>query len=570
MPSSLSIDSPTPSRHPEFSGNSLYSSRNVNSQKLQKQTYTEPSFEDASEASLDYPSHHGWAPPQTGHGQHLSNVAVYDDTRGSSQYQRQSSVPIHHPLPRVPGRPAHKLNHYYDIEDNDEVRDIPIQNDSRDYDFHPTYSNENAEDALDDKMKRYLDIMVEKLGKKLEGSTKRNLTDAPVASTVGPKQAFDSLVQVTPIQDRHSYSNAQRSDPVIPSPAWSDNSLDKPQRSTFKQNRIDGESSSKELLDLKQFLKGLPNGDQVLDAFERETRFENDPEDNPRAEVFEKRVSSNSTIPKQFSRNSSLSMRDPGTRKASITFQSTPITLEKQRSLSSNRRRSSQPFVQTKLKEPEAPRNTVSFAPDSHRTISSSSEVPTPRISSSRSQARTSSSTIRGSSPSAFGGTDAGLVKLLSHLTEKDTKIEELKVTLESTQRELEAAKKFIYKLKGSGKSIGPASMPDAQNQNGSNHSKLYKRLEMNDVDGLGNTQLQNLVKNILLVLGTPLSQLPDKLRVITEVLRQEHVYLQFANDLHYSLYSKEMDLQDPYGRDASVCLSDMISLIQQLDSERS
>lgn len=617
MPSSMSIDSPTPSRHPELSrGSSYYSSMKARNKPSQNRApnVNQYHYDNDSNGSNEY-AHTSTYPkygnPSQGREERMapnaSNMAVYDDTRTRSSPQpRESSLQFHHPLPRIPIQPKiYKLSDYYDPEDDGELhQEIPIESDDdRDHEYYQNDESHSqlAPGGINTELKRYIDIMVEQLGKKFEesklmpktspnsSSISKAASGIPETSSNLRKQAVDSLVQLTPIQNGNSFFVAQGGmSNAIPSPNWSEDDVAPPPliRSQVHESKNDlsktasqketSPSAAKELLRLKRFLKDLPNGGQLLESFEhginpvKKDRSVNDdnkslfetPQGTQGLGIRDSHIVHRSASASAF--------QPPASRKESIIYQSTPLDTAKRRSVSSSQPRRSHSSFISQVSKPEGlpPRNTVSFASDPPRVISS---APPSAASIARSQARMSSDTLHSSSSatSSSADVDAGLIKLLSHLTEKDTKIEVLNGKLESTEKELQAAKKYITKLRGASKPIGPEAMPDAHKNGIPESRKLYKKLGMNSVDDLGIIDLQNLVKNILLVLGTPLPQLPHKLKSITSVLKQEDLYVQFANEMHYSLYSKQIDLQDPFSKDASACLSNMVALVRQLDAKR-
>lgn len=563
----MSIDSPTPSRHPEVSGSSYYSRISNDNHRLK-----DPSAQGDSDTNVSsnyHPAYSSYKSQSTLKGKkNVSNAAVYDDTR-SSPYKR-TSVPVRHPLPRIPTQSTYQVSDYYSPEEDEQLHEIPIHMEDSQYSYSE-HEEDNRED-LGAEMKRYINFMVNELGKKFENSIKQNASSTK--GTNGAQdpyvKAYESLVNLTPIQDRNSYFGQTVPD-VIPSPNWSEASLDK----TVNPNSE--AEAAKELLKLKQFLKDIPNGGQLLDSFEKGKSApivtEKSIFETPQPQNVKSGASTEEATVRTFGAARKVSSMKEARPDPHI-YQSTPVEASRQSLANLQPHRVSS---RSKSKENEGPRNTVSFAAEPPRAASKVSVASnSPGNSNSYSKPQSvgslpmSSATITGSGSPSFEPTDAGILKLLTYLAEKDAKIEELQNSLSSTQKELEAAKKYIYKLRGTGKAIGREAMPDARKKVPESQ-KLYKRLEMSSVDALGNVNLQNLVKNILLVLGVPFSQLPGKLKIITEVLKQEYVYTKFANEIHRVLYSKEIDGRgDLYSPEVSVCLANMVALVRQLDSERS
>ncbi|KAA8916715.1 hypothetical protein TRICI_001133 [Trichomonascus ciferrii] len=117
-------------------------------------------------------------------------------------------------------------------------------------------------------------------------------------------------------------------------------------------------------------------------------------------------------------------------------------------------------------------------------------------------------------------------------------------------------------------RAIGPENMPDSRKRI-PDHQKLYNRLEMTKVDALDEVEAKNMIKNVLLLLGAPLSQLPDTLTAIVKTLRREDIYYQFAVDIHKTLYCGEsIEAKTPEQHHA--CLNKMTHVLQTLFDDRS
>lgn len=132
----------------------------------------------------------------------------------------------------------------------------------------------------------------------------------------------------------------------------------------------------------------------------------------------------------------------------------------------------------------------------------------------------------------------------------------------------LDEKSKKIRTLKGTGLPITQDVMPDAKKTKIPEHRKLYNRLEMTKVDKMGLIDAQNTIKNVMLQIGAPLSDLESRLKGMIEVVKGGDLYVKFANDIHVSLYHEEMNLvRDPFGEDQKRCLQTMVTSVQKLDS---
>lgn len=110
---------------------------------------------------------------------------------------------------------------------------------------------------------------------------------------------------------------------------------------------------------------------------------------------------------------------------------------------------------------------------------------------------------------------------------------------------------------------LGPQSMPDARKKI-PQEKKLYYRLGMDSIDNLDDTEAKNMIKNVLLLLGVPLSALPETLSAIVKTLRREDIYYGFANDIHQILYSGD-NMQVINDHEQKFCLEKMTKLVTEL-----
>ncbi|CCE66159.1 hypothetical protein TPHA_0O01930 [Tetrapisispora phaffii CBS 4417] len=74
---------------------------------------------------------------------------------------------------------------------------------------------------------------------------------------------------------------------------------------------------------------------------------------------------------------------------------------------------------------------------------------------------------------------------------------------------------------------------------------KKYDDLHVDNVDSIDMVQLQNIVKNIILLFEIPLSKLTKKLPLIAIYIKYERTFLlNFANQLHYQIYNETIDIK--------------------------
>ncbi|KAK7206893.1 hypothetical protein BZA70DRAFT_275279 [Myxozyma melibiosi] len=128
-----------------------------------------------------------------------------------------------------------------------------------------------------------------------------------------------------------------------------------------------------------------------------------------------------------------------------------------------------------------------------------------------------------------------------------------------------------IAKLKGRASVMGPADMPDARSYTAFKSDKLYYRLQMDKVDELGVSELGNIVKNILLQLNIPFSELQTCIMSLPVHFENEDRYMHFANDVHRALYyGSQIDPDGtlPLGEGSlheMECLGEMLARIEKL-----
>lgn len=154
---------------------------------------------------------------------------------------------------------------------------------------------------------------------------------------------------------------------------------------------------------------------------------------------------------------------------------------------------------------------------------------------------------------------------------DEESELTRLKAYLRSLENGDELLTKFQQNDKNvsittkppSTKSIGPENMPDAYKRI-PNDQKLYNRLEMTRVDALDEIEVKNMIKNVLLLLGAPLSQLPETLTAIVKTLRKEDIYYQFAMDVHETLYQGE-SIEAKTPEQHLACLNKMSHVIQTI-----
>ncbi|KAK9322865.1 hypothetical protein V1517DRAFT_321935 [Lipomyces orientalis] len=137
---------------------------------------------------------------------------------------------------------------------------------------------------------------------------------------------------------------------------------------------------------------------------------------------------------------------------------------------------------------------------------------------------------------------------------------------IEELEKLLAEAEKEIAILKGNAKILGPSAMPDARRVTAFKHDKLYYRLQMDQVDSLGVSELGNLIKNVLLQFSTPLSKLPERVMLLNSHLQSEERYMHFANDIHAALYGGNQMHPGPAGSQEELqCLGEMVGRVEKL-----
>lgn len=112
---------------------------------------------------------------------------------------------------------------------------------------------------------------------------------------------------------------------------------------------------------------------------------------------------------------------------------------------------------------------------------------------------------------------------------------------VEDLNQDLKDAYLKIDSIKGAAKPLSKDRMPDAHSTRIPETRKIYFRFEMTDVDKLGQTEAQNIIKNVCLQTGTRFSNLEKRLAKLVKAKQNEQVYTNFANDVHRVLYKKDM-----------------------------
>ncbi|AET40847.1 Cnm67p Ecym_6476 [Eremothecium cymbalariae DBVPG len=133
--------------------------------------------------------------------------------------------------------------------------------------------------------------------------------------------------------------------------------------------------------------------------------------------------------------------------------------------------------------------------------------------------------------------------ELESKISEKDSLLKDKQQTISDLQLNLNQLRKNLEKLKGN-----PAEMisfESAQKIYQNLDRKTYNNLMVEQVNQLDLVELQNVVKNVILLLETPFSKLSKKMPLVSIYLRYEKsLCFHFANKLHYHVYQEPIDIK--------------------------
>jgi chromosome segregation ATPase len=264
----------------------------------------------------------------------------------------------------------------------------------------------------------------------------------------------------------------------------------------------------KELRKLKELIQSLPNGELLCKEFERKSDY---------VEKFS--IEIKETLQKSEELNKSLQKENDILREDVKTITSEMHGLSSQ--------------IEELMKE-------LRTAEDENQDLNS--------------QIKTSSLKMDELSRNLNGKDDltsklrADIVRLSSDLEEKSNN----HITFETEIREL---KRTLHTTKGDPEDlISPEKFPSLANK--------YRQLELSEVDLLSQVQAQNIIKNILINLNIPYSQIKQRITDMSQILKNQHVLYDFANQIHNLLYEEQFNLI-PLKGDKS-CLKDCTSQMFQ------
>ncbi|AAS50578.2 ABL193Cp [Eremothecium gossypii ATCC 10895] len=128
-------------------------------------------------------------------------------------------------------------------------------------------------------------------------------------------------------------------------------------------------------------------------------------------------------------------------------------------------------------------------------------------------------------------------------ISEKEAVLKEKQQIITDLQMNINQLRKNLEKLKGN-----PADMISFESAQRIYHNldrKMYNTLMVDQVNQLDLVELQNVVKNIILLLETPFSKLSKKMPLVSIYLRYEKsLCFHFANKLHFQVYQEPIDIK--------------------------
>lgn len=124
-----------------------------------------------------------------------------------------------------------------------------------------------------------------------------------------------------------------------------------------------------------------------------------------------------------------------------------------------------------------------------------------------------------------------------------------LKTKLGIKERSLDEVAMHLSKI--SGDATERISFAQIQASNPDITKEMYNDLNVNTIDTLTMVELQNVIKNLVLLLNIPFNKLTKKVPMIGIYLTYErNLYTYFANRLHYQIYGKPINTTE-FNRDA-------------------
>lgn len=144
---------------------------------------------------------------------------------------------------------------------------------------------------------------------------------------------------------------------------------------------------------------------------------------------------------------------------------------------------------------------------------------------------------------------------LNKQLKEERESSKRLQRCLKGLEQKIDGMEKEIEGLKGSDNPITAEAIPQGEEE--------YFRLQLDQVDRLGSIQLANIIKNMLILFGTPLSKVRSFMPALAKILDEEDHYMGFANRVHEVLFKKP--IATPQDTEAvKLCLDRMILQISK------
>lgn len=134
--------------------------------------------------------------------------------------------------------------------------------------------------------------------------------------------------------------------------------------------------------------------------------------------------------------------------------------------------------------------------------------------------------------------------KLLSNsITAKDSELKQLQEDLQQTEVSLQEKTSQLKKIQGDISKritfqLACRSRPDIDREN-------YANLMIDKVDTIDMVELQNIVKNLILLLEIPFNKLTKKSPLVAIYLKYERpIFSHFANRLHYEIFNEPIEMK--------------------------
>ena len=134
--------------------------------------------------------------------------------------------------------------------------------------------------------------------------------------------------------------------------------------------------------------------------------------------------------------------------------------------------------------------------------------------------------------------------KFKTSMKEQQQLIFNLRIQSDLQQQQIEASTVQVQSMMGN--PSDRITIDQIQAKNPEITSEVYDQLGVSNIDTLSVIELQNIVKNIILLLKVPFAKLTQRVPMIAIYLSHERqAYIRFTNRLHYQFYQHKIPLRE-------------------------